>query len=246
MRFAAASSDTSAPRYEDPLFRTRRLLRCRADRLTTRQRARIAAALDAGDPHDEVTAAGLLAQQLMAAYAHTDQAAGRVAAEQAMTAARSCPVPEVNRLGRTLTAWRTEFLARFDQPQVSNRPTECVNLKIKNTKRTARGYRSFENYRLRLLLNHGLIRQDQHTTRICECVDAVLLGGGPAGSVAVTRRGSTRIWPLRRALVLTCPPWSPAPAWPTCWPDQKPVHASACDPITDMPFGDSTQAGADP
>ena len=76
------------------------------------------------------------------------------------------PGPGVNRLGRTLTAWRTEFLARFDQPQVSNRPTECVNLKIKNTKRTARGYRSFENYRLRLLLNHGLIRQDQHTTRI--------------------------------------------------------------------------------
>lgn len=142
------------------------MLRRRADRLTTRQRARITAALDAGDPHDEVTAAWLIAQQLMAAYANTDRAAGRTAAERAITAARTCPVPEVNRLGRTLTAWRTDFLARFDQPQVSNGPTECLNLKIKNTKRTARGYRSFENYRLRLLLNHGLIRQDRQTTRI--------------------------------------------------------------------------------
>jgi len=87
-------------------------------------------------------------------------------AEQAITAARSCPVPEINRLGRTLNNWRTEYLARFDQPQVFNGPTENLNLKIKNTKRTARGYRSFRNYRLRLLLNHGLIRQDQQTTRV--------------------------------------------------------------------------------
>ena len=102
----------------------------------------------------------------MAAYAHPDRAAGRVAADKAITTAKTCPVPEINRLGRTLTAWRTEFLARFDQPTVSNGPTECLNLKIKNTKRTARGYRSFANYRLRLLLNHGLIREDQQTTRI--------------------------------------------------------------------------------
>ena len=150
----------------DPLFRTRRLLRRRADRLSDRQRARITAALDAGDPHNEVTAAWLIAQQIMAAYANPDRGTGRGAAERAITAARSCPVPEINRLGRTLNNWRTEYLARFDQPQVSNGPTENLNLKIKNTKRTARGYRSFRNYRLRLLLNHGLIRQDQQTTRV--------------------------------------------------------------------------------
>ena len=145
---------------------TRRLLRLRADQLSDRQRARITAALDAGDPHNEVTAAWLIAQQLMAAYANPDRAAGPAVAERAITAARSCPIPEISRLGRTLTAWRTEYLARFDQPQVSNGPTENLNLKIKNTKRTTRGYRSFRNYRLRLLLNHGLIRQDQKTTRV--------------------------------------------------------------------------------
>ncbi len=87
----------------------------------------------------------------MQAYANLDRAAGRVAAERVITAAKTCPVREVARLGRTLNVSRTEFLARFDHPDVSNGPTENVNLKIKNTKRIARDYRSFDNYRLRLL-----------------------------------------------------------------------------------------------
>jgi hypothetical protein len=58
-------------------------------------------------------------------------------------------------------------------------------------------------------------------------VVAVLLGGGLAGSVSVTRCGSLRIRPLRRALQLTCPSWLPAPAWSTSWPDQKPVRSRA-------------------
>ena len=150
----------------DPLFRTRRPPPPRrpAHPQTAHQDHRSAGGRR--DPHGEVAAAWLVAQQLLAAYAHPDRAAGRAAADKAITTAKTCPVPEINRLGRTLTAWRTEFLARFDQPIVSNGPTECLNLKIKNTKRTARGYRSFANYRLRLLLNHGLIREDQQTTRI--------------------------------------------------------------------------------
>ncbi len=67
---------------QDPLFRTRRLLRRRADRLTTKQRAKLLAALLAGDPNDEVTAAWVVAQDLMAAYANPDRAAGKAAAEK--------------------------------------------------------------------------------------------------------------------------------------------------------------------
>ena len=70
------------------------------------------------------------------------------------------------RLGRTLHAWRDELCAHFDHPDVSNGPTENLNLKIKNTKRTARGYRNFAHYRPRLLLNHGQIRNDPLTSRI--------------------------------------------------------------------------------
>ncbi len=83
-----------------------------------------------------------------------------------MTAARDCPVPEIACLGRTLHTWRAEFLAHFAHTDVSNGPTESLNLKIKNTKRTARGFRNFGNYRLRLLLNHGRIQNNHQTSRI--------------------------------------------------------------------------------
>src|SRR6478736_2456546 len=76
---------------QDPLFRTRRLLRRRADRLTVKQRARLLAALLAGDPNDEVTAAWDVAQDLMTAYANPDRVAGKAAAEQLITTARTCP-----------------------------------------------------------------------------------------------------------------------------------------------------------
>jgi hypothetical protein len=58
-------------------------------------------------------------------------------------------------------------------------------------------------------------------------VVAVLLGGGPPGSALVTQCDSLTIWPLRRALGMTCPLWLPAPAWPTSWPDQKHVRPKA-------------------
>ena len=87
-------------------------------------------------------------------------------AAQLITGLRDCPIPELARPGSTLHTWRVELAVHFDHPDVSNGPTENLNLKIKNTKRTARGYRSFRNYRLRLLLNHGLIRQDQQPTRV--------------------------------------------------------------------------------
>jgi transposase len=153
-------------RAGDPLYRVRRILRRRYDRLTDRQLVRLRAALTDADTHEEITAAWLVAQKVMQAYANPDRAAGRAAAEQVITLAKTCPVPEIARFGRTLVAWRTEYLARFDNPALSNGPTENLNLKIKNTKRIARGYRSFANYRLRLLLNHGLIRHDQQPARI--------------------------------------------------------------------------------
>ena len=75
-------------------------------------------------------------------------------------------IPEIARPGRTLHTWRAEFLTHFTHTDVSNGPTESLNLKIKNTKRTARGFRNFANYRLRLLLNHGRIQNNHQTARI--------------------------------------------------------------------------------
>lgn len=92
-----------------------------------------------------------------------------VRAERPIADPRDCPIPELARLGRTLHAWRNELTAHFEHPSVSNGPTENLNLKIKHTKRTARGYRHFANYRLRLSLNHGRIREDHSPTRIRIC-----------------------------------------------------------------------------
>jgi transposase len=139
-------------RARDPLYDIRRLLRRRRDRLGPKAWARLQAGLLAGDPTGEVTLAWTIAQDLMALYRLPDPADARRRAEALIADLRGCPIPELARLGRTLNAWRFELCAHFDHPAVSNGPTENLNLKIKNTKRTARGYRKFAHYRLRLLL----------------------------------------------------------------------------------------------
>jgi transposase len=153
-------------RTGDPLYGIRRVLRRRTDHLSTKARARLQAGLIAGDPDGEVTLAWTVAQDLMALYRLDDPDLARARAEQLITDLRGCPIGELARLGRTLHAWRVELCAHFDHPDVSNGPTENLNLKIKNTKRVARGYRNFDHYRLRLLLNHGRIQEDHSPTRI--------------------------------------------------------------------------------
>lgn len=59
-------------------------------------------------------------------------------------------LPELKTLVRTLKKWRDEILAYFDSG-LTNAITEGFNLKAKLVKRRAFGYRSFPNYRLRLL-----------------------------------------------------------------------------------------------
>lgn len=59
-------------------------------------------------------------------------------------------VPEVHSLRKTLMKWRNEILAYFET-RLTNARTEGFNNKAKVIKRRAYGYRSFKNYRLRLL-----------------------------------------------------------------------------------------------
>ena len=60
------------------------------------------------------------------------------------------PIAEIQTLRRTLLRWKNEVLAYFDTG-ITNGRTEGFNLKAKLVKRRAFGYRSFRNYRLRLL-----------------------------------------------------------------------------------------------
>ncbi len=59
-------------------------------------------------------------------------------------------LPEVRTLRGTLVRWRAEILAYFETGFTNGR-VEGLNLKAKLVKRRAYGYRSFKNYRLRLL-----------------------------------------------------------------------------------------------
>lgn len=103
----------------------------------------------------------------MRAVYHTEHLAqGRRRAEQLLDTLHTYPIPEVARLGRTLRAWRTEFLAYFDTDRVSNGPTEAMNLLMEKIRRVGHGYRNFDNYRLRLLLHCGVTWHTASTPRI--------------------------------------------------------------------------------
>lgn len=147
-------------RKDDPLFRIRRLLRRRADRLTDRAWTRLLVGLELGDVDQQIRAAWIAAQELCRLF----HCQSRYAAEQHfyrwLTHCADSTVPELHRLARTLDSWREELLAYFDTDGVSNGPTEAVNGLIKKIKRIGHGYRNFDNYRLRLLLHCGV---DWHT-----------------------------------------------------------------------------------
>jgi hypothetical protein len=75
----------------------------------------------------------------------------------------AAPSTSPTRGGRDCWPRRTEFLAYFTTGRISNGPTEAVNLLIKKTLRGGgHGFRSFRNYRLRLLLHCGITWQ-HHT-----------------------------------------------------------------------------------
>ena len=141
---------------QDPLYRIRRLLTTARENLTERGRARLEAALQAGDPGLEVTVAWHTYQDLRSMFHAPTPAAGRATAERVLDSFHRCPIPEIARLGRTLRAWRTEVLAYFDDDPhrygISNGGTEAINLIIEKTRRLAHGFRNFANYRIRILL----------------------------------------------------------------------------------------------
>ena len=99
------------------------------------------------------------AQQLRSACRHPHTAEGRKIAEQILDSFPTCPIPEIKRLGRTLKQWREAFLAYFDTGRSNNGGTEAINGLIELHRRVARGFRNYDNYRLRMLLIGGETHQ---------------------------------------------------------------------------------------
>ena len=73
---------------------------------------------------------------------------------------------EVTRLATTVDRWRIEMLAYFRTSRASSGPVEAVNGEIEQVDRIARGFRSFQNYRTRMLLKTAVAWHTPATPRL--------------------------------------------------------------------------------
>ena len=141
-------------RKRDPLYRIRKLMLSGAERLEGPAVNRMLLGIRAGDPEDEVLGAWLAKESVRDVYITEDPDDAKLLLDKAIAGCRADAVPEVGALGRTLGRWRTEILSHH-ATGASNGPTEGLNLLIKKVKRAGHGFRSFANYRLRILLHAG-------------------------------------------------------------------------------------------
>jgi transposase len=143
-------------RKGDPLYRIRRRLLARHDRLDPADFSRVFAWLDAGDPEGEVGAAYLAKELLRETYLADDALEARRRLVAFYDHCARSDVPELERLARTIARWETPIL-RWHRTRLTNAATEGTNLVIKNIKRLGFGFRNFDNYRLRLLMRCGAL-----------------------------------------------------------------------------------------
>lgn len=139
----------------DPLYRARRRLLVGHERLGDDGWSRVVALLELGDPAGEVGAAYVAKELLREVYDTTDAEEARRRLRLFSDHCAASDVPELDRLARTVRRWEVQILA-WHATQLTNGPTEAVNLLVKKIKRVGHGFRNFENYRLRLLLHCGV------------------------------------------------------------------------------------------
>ena len=104
-----------------------------------------------------------LVHEPLAVRVHEDPALAAVLLDRVITGCLADDVPEIVSLGRTLKRWWAQILAHHTTG-ASNGPTEAMNLLVKKIKRCGHGFRSFSNYRLRVLLHCGGIKWNAHPT----------------------------------------------------------------------------------
>ena len=141
-------------RKRDPLYRIRKLLLSGHERLDEAGHQRMLLGLRVGDPADEVMGAWLAKESVRDVYLADDPAEAALLLDKAIAGCAEDEVEEIRSLGNTLARWRAEILAHHDTG-ASNGPTEGLNLCVKKVKRCGHGFRTFEHYRLRVLLHAG-------------------------------------------------------------------------------------------
>jgi transposase len=141
-------------RKRDPLYRIRKLLLKGAERLDGAGLNRMLFEMRLGDPDGDVTGAWAAKESVRDIYLTNNRADAELLLDKAIEGCRADWVEEIRSLGRTLAHWQTEIL-NHHSTGASNGPTEGLNLLVKKVKRAGHGFRSFTNYRLRILLHAG-------------------------------------------------------------------------------------------
>ena len=118
-------------RKHDPLYRARKLLVSASEKITDSGRVRLRGLLDAGDPYGEVRDAWHAKETLRSIYDIDDPETGLETVEQLSEDLQDPGLPaEVNRLGRTLSRWRTQ-ISNWHAARVTNAATEAANNLVK-------------------------------------------------------------------------------------------------------------------
>ena len=115
-------------RKDDPLYRARKLLVSASENITAHGHTKLRGLLDAGDPYGEVRDAWHAKETLRAIYDIADHQLGIETVNQLAADLQDPGQPEeINRLGRTITAWRTQ-ISNWHAARVTNAPTEAAIL----------------------------------------------------------------------------------------------------------------------
>jgi transposase len=138
----------------DPLYRSRRLLTKAAERLTDDGHEKLRGLLAAGDPDGHVGAAWAAKEAVRDIYTQPAETAAAYLCALTDDLSQAQRHKHIRALAKTLRNWATEILA-WHTTAASSGPTEGQNNLIKATKRVGFGFRTFRNYRIRVLLDAG-------------------------------------------------------------------------------------------
>ena len=139
-------------RKHDPLYRIPKLLLGGAERLDAACWQRMAAGLAAGDPFEGIAECWVAKEHVRDVFSAADPDTALACLDQALDwCEHRHAAPELARLARTLRRWETE-IGTAVRIGTSNGRTEAANARIKDIKRSGRGFRNFANYRHRIIL----------------------------------------------------------------------------------------------
>jgi transposase len=141
----------------DPAWAHRTLLLRGYDTLSKRGRDRLAWVFATDDPTDELSAAWGVKEQLRRLLASGDVETARTEKMILGCNALAADMDESWRLWHTIEAWWSaiEVLITY---RVTNARTEAANTRVKQIKRTGRGYRNPAHYQARILLTSAARR----------------------------------------------------------------------------------------